>query len=191
MKRKHITALMILPVSVLVVSVVLAAAPDRFTVKSPNGIAFSEFKGYDAWPVIAPSLTDEAAGCMKAPCIKAIVGNAAMIKAYKDGIPGNGKPFPDGVMMAKIEWEKVSNPASPYVVQVPGKQNDVSFMIKDMKRFPDTDGWGYAQFRLDPASGAFKAFGDGPKFAKASCHQCHVSGARKARDFVYTDYGPR
>ena len=33
-----------------------------------------------------------------------IVGNPAMIEAYKAGIPGNGKPFPDGARMAKIHW---------------------------------------------------------------------------------------
>jgi hypothetical protein len=27
-----------------------------------------------------------------------------MIKAYQSGIPGNGKPFPDGAKMAKIHW---------------------------------------------------------------------------------------
>ena len=30
------------------------SAQDRLAVKSPNGIAFSEFKGYESWPVIAP-----------------------------------------------------------------------------------------------------------------------------------------
>ena len=29
-----------------------------------------------------------------------ILGNPAMIDAYKAGIPGNGKPFPDGAKMA-------------------------------------------------------------------------------------------
>jgi hypothetical protein len=189
MKHQHITASVIVVASLLVVGMTVAAQ-DRFTIKSPNGIAFSEFKGYDAWQVIAPSQTDAASGCMTAPCVKAIVGNAAMIKAYSDGIPANGKPFPDGAMMAKVEWSKVSNSAPPYPVIVPGTLNDISFMVKDSKRFPDTDGWGYAQFRYDKASGAFKAFGNGPAFAKAACHECHISGA-KARDFVFTAYAQR
>ena len=62
MKHQHITALVIVAASILVVSVVLAAQ-DRFTLKSPNGIAFSEFKGYEAWQVIAPSQPDDAGGC--------------------------------------------------------------------------------------------------------------------------------
>jgi hypothetical protein len=35
--------------------------------------------------------------------IKAILGNPVMINAYKEGIPGNGKPFPEGSMIVKIE----------------------------------------------------------------------------------------
>jgi hypothetical protein len=34
----------------------------------------------------------------------AILGNPAMIAAYEAGIPGNGKPFPDGAKMAKVHW---------------------------------------------------------------------------------------
>jgi hypothetical protein len=74
-----------------------------FSLKAANGIAFSEFRGYDAWPVIATSQPDDAGGCgtSKDGCIKVIVGNPAMIKAYSDGIPANGKPVPDGAAMAK------------------------------------------------------------------------------------------
>jgi hypothetical protein len=93
---------------------------------------------------IARSLTDAAMGCATAPCVKAIMGNATMIKAYSDGIPANGKSVPDGAVIAKIEWAKSSNAASPYAVNVPGVLNDISFIVKDAKRFPDTDGWGYA-----------------------------------------------
>ena len=67
-------------------------------VKAPNGIAFSEFRGYEAWQDVAPSQTDDG--------LKAILGNATMINAYKEGIPGNGKPFPEGSMIVKIEWSK-------------------------------------------------------------------------------------
>ena len=71
-------------------------AQDKYTVKVPNGLAFSEFKGYEDWPVIAIS---ENQGL-----IAVIVGNPVMIGAYKEGVPGNGKPFPDGAKMAKIHW---------------------------------------------------------------------------------------
>src|SRR5262245_66140063 len=118
--------------SVLVVSVVLAAqSRDRFTLKSANGIAFSEFRGYDSWTVLAVSHPDDAGGCgtSKTGCIKAIVGNPVMVKAYADGFPANGKPVPDGAMMAKIEWLNARNPAAPYPVTLPGEQTEVGVMV--------------------------------------------------------------
>ena len=190
MKGQQITAPLIVAASVLVVSVVLTAQ-DRFTLKVPNGIAFSEFKGYEAWQVIAPSQPDNEGGCGSSPapgCIKAVLGNPVMIKAYNDGIPANGKAVPDGAMMAKVEWAKKHKSAPPYAVTEPGPLIEVSFMVKDSKRFPSTNGWGYATFRHDAASGTWKAFGDTPAFAN-TCHACHT--LVKARDFVYTSYAQR
>ena len=76
-----------------------------------------------------------------------------MIDACKEGIPGNGKPFPEGSMIVKIEWSRVKNHVSPFLVEVPGTLKSVSFIEKDSKRFPDSSGWGYAQFFYDTASG--------------------------------------
>jgi hypothetical protein len=72
------------------------SAQDKYTVQVPGGLAFSEFRGYECWPVIAISENNGK--------IAAIVGNPVMIDAYKEGVPGNGKPFPDGAKMAKIHW---------------------------------------------------------------------------------------
>src|SRR5215472_14804372 len=72
------------------------SAKDKYTVQVPNGLAFSEFRGYEDWSVIAMS---ENGGM-----IAVIMGNPAMIGAYKEGVPDNGKPFPDGAKMAKIHW---------------------------------------------------------------------------------------
>ena len=179
MKSRSITSL-IVTASVLVVSV-LAAAQDRFSLTSPDGIAFSEFRGYDAWQVIGPSHLDNG--------VKAIVGNPAMIKAYSEGIPVNGQAVPDGAMMAKIEWSSKTNPDLPGAAKVPDTLKNVGFMVKDAKRFPETNGWGYAQFNYDAASGTFKPLGSKPGFAKAACHQCHTRV--KERDFVFTRYAAR
>ena len=110
-----------------------------------------------------------------------------MIQAYNDGIPANGKPVPDGAVMAKVEWAKQHNTAPPYPVTVPGPLIEVSFMVKDAKRFPGTtDGGtrrsGRTQRRV------MKPFGDSPAFAN-TCHACHT--IVKARDFVYTDFAQR
>src|SRR5262245_8398459 len=95
------TALISLGVSVslavLASGVAISAAQDKYKVKVPGGLAFSEFKGYEDWPVIAIS--------ENGPVIAVISGNPTMINAYKSGIPGNGKPFPDGSRMTKIHWK--------------------------------------------------------------------------------------
>ena len=45
--------------------------------------------------------------------VAAILGNPAMIEAYQKGIPGNGKPFPDGAKMAKIHWTAKQSETAP------------------------------------------------------------------------------
>jgi hypothetical protein len=181
MKRQSIQAVVIVAASFSVVVSMAFAQQDRFALKAPNGVAFSEFRGYDTWQALAPSQTDDG--------VKVITGNAVMINAMKEGIPGNGKPVPDGAMMAKIEWSKKKNTLSPYAVTVPDTLKSVAFMQKDSKRFPDSNGWGYAQFMYDAASDAFKPFGNDSSFGKTVCHQCHTRV--KANDFVFTSYARR
>src|SRR3954447_9960896 len=84
------------------------AAQDKYTVQVPGGLAFSDFRGYENWQPVAVSKTDEK--------IKLIVANPVMIDAYRAGVPGNGKPFPDGSKIAKIEWKPKKNAESPFSV---------------------------------------------------------------------------
>jgi len=192
MTHAHIRRIVVLSASVVVSTLLTAQSPDRFTLNAPNGMAFSEFRGYDSWTMLAVSHPDDAGGCgtSKTGCIKAIVGNPVMVKAYSDGFPANGKPVPDGAMMAKIEWLNVPNPAAPYGVTVPGEQTEVGVMVKDSKRFKDTNGWGYATFQYDAATKTYKPATSDPSVMKTLCHACHTVGA-KARDYVYTNYARR
>ena len=91
MKHQHVSTAIVLAASMVAVTMALAAqSQDRFTLKSSNGIAFAEFKGYDAWQLIATSQHDGDDGCgtSKDGCMKAIVGNPIMIKAYQRRLPG-------------------------------------------------------------------------------------------------------
>src|SRR5437762_14031429 len=72
------------------------AAQDKYTVKVPGGLAFSEFRGYESWNVVSIS--------QDGGLFAAILANPAMIDAYRAGVPGNGQPSPDGATMAKIHW---------------------------------------------------------------------------------------
>ena len=176
--------------SLLVTAIVSASSGDRQMATAATSVmSFAEFSGYDKWQLIAPAMVPNAGcGFSTDGCLKAITGNAAMISAMRNGIPANGQPVPDGAAMAKIEWARAPNPDSPYEVVVPGAYEGVSFMVKDAKRFPDTNGWGYAIFRFDAASGTFEPV-TGPRAAAARCHACHLRV--KKLDYVFTSYAPR
>ena len=122
------------------------AAQDKYALKVPSGLSFSEFRGYEAWQPVSISQNGNH--------VAAILANPAMIKAYLAGIPGNGKPFPDGARLAKIHWNPQKMEAFP-AATVPGAQHDVDFMVKDSKRFADSGGWGYGVFDYDAASDTF------------------------------------
>ena len=184
---RRITAISI---GILAALAVLAAsvsisAQDKYTVKVPNGLAFSEFRGYEDWPVIAISLNGGK--------IAVITGNPAMIDAFKGGVPDNGKPFPDDAKMAKIHWNPKKQEAYPGQPTVPGTQHDVDFMVKDSTRFADSAGWGWGAFEYDAASDTFRPAGmdaKPPQGNDAKCGlACHT--VVKNRDYVFTEYGKR
>ena len=128
------------------------AAQDRYTLRVPNGLAFSDFKGYENWQLVSRQST--------ADLLKVMLANPTMIYAYRAGIPGNGKPFPDGSKIAKIEWKPKKRTEAPFAVNVPDVLQDVFLIEKDGKRFPDTKGWAYAVFDYVPASRHVQAESD-------------------------------
>jgi hypothetical protein len=156
----------------------------KYTVRVPNGLAFSEFRGYEGWQTVSLSQNDKL--------MSVILANAVMIKAYQSGIPGNGKPFPDGSKMAKIHWAPKKHETFP-TTMVPGTLHDVDFMVKDSKRFADSGGWGWAAFKYNAATDTFTPFttaDEPPQGNDAKCGLgCHT--IVKARDYVFTDYGKR
>ena len=157
---------------------------DRNRLVVPNGLAFAEFKGYEGWQPISVS---------HGTLLAVIVGNPTMIDAYKAGVPGTGKPFPDGAKMAKIHWTPTKNEAQPGQPIVPGTLHDVDFMVKDSKRFADSGGWGWAAFEYDPASDTFRpgTMADHPPQGNdAKCgFTCHT--AARDQDYVFTAYPKR
>ncbi len=176
-------------VAIVVLPSVLAsmalAAQDRYSLQVPGGLAFSEFRGYEDWQIVAASHNGDK--------IATILGNPAMIEAYKAGIPGNGKPFPDGAKMAKIHWNAKKADDEPGEPLVPGALHDVDFMAKDSKRFADSGGWGYAEFEYDAASEMFRPGNESdepPQANDAKCgFACHTIVA--AKDYVFTAYPKR
>jgi hypothetical protein len=178
-KRTLITGVFLSVLAGLVV-----AAQDKYTVRVPGGLSFSEFRGYEGWQAISMSRNEKV--------VAMTLGNQVMIEAYRAGFPGNGKPVPDGAKMAKIHWTPRNNEFFPEAT-VPGALLNVDFMEKDSKRFADSGGWGYAVFDYDAASESFKpgtTASTPPQGNDAKCgFACHT--VAKARDYVFTDYGKR
>ena len=184
MKRKNMLVVGVVAISLAVLGGLAISAQDKYTVKVPGGLAFSEFKGYESWQAISISRNEQV--------VAVILGNPVMINAYKAGIPANGKPVPNGAMMAKIHWLPKPNQFFPEAI-VPGELVNVDFMVKDSKRFADSGGWGYAVFEYDAKTDTFRP-GDAkstpPQANDAKCGAaCHT--AAKARDYVFTEYGKR
>lgn len=184
MNRRNVLTIVLATVWLGVLLGLTVRAQDKYAVRVPGGLAFSDFRGYEDWQAISLS--------RNATVVAMILGNPAMIDAYKAGSPVNGKPFPDGAKMAKIHWAPKANEFFPDAT-IPGNLLNVDFMEKDSRRFADSGGWGYAVFEYDTASGAFKpgtSASTPPQNNDAKCgFACHTRA--KAKDYVFTEYGKR
>ena len=150
---------------------------DKYSLKSPSGIAFADFKGYEDWAPISSAKTD---------VLKVIVGNPAIIKAFKAGVPGNGQPFPDGSKMVKLQWKTKKSTEAQFDVDVPDTFSQAFVMEKDSKRFPNSGGWGYAVFNYDPKTDTFTPDANSPADCGNACHT-----VVKAKDYVFHPYQKR
>ena len=80
--------------SLAVLGSVALARQDRYTLKIPDGLAWSEFRGYETWQNVAISLKSETS-------LKVIAANDVMINAYRDGVPGRASFFPTAPRLRK------------------------------------------------------------------------------------------
>ena len=156
------------------------SAQDRYTLQIPNGLPFSDFRGYETWQDVSVSQTETS--------LKVIAANDVMIGAFRAGLPGNGKLFPEGSKITKIEWSVKRNTVSPYFVMVPDTLKTLAFIEKDTKRFPNTHGWAFAQWAYDPATETFKPSELDPSGAECG-YECHTRVS--AQDYIFTAYPKR
>jgi hypothetical protein len=151
---------------------------DKYSLVSPGGIAFSDFRGYEDWANVSSARTDDI--------LKVIVANPKMINAFKAGVPANGQLFPDGSMIVKLQWKHKKSTEAPFVVEVPDVFSQAFVMEKDSKRFSKSGGWGYAVFNYDPASDKFTADAKSPSDCGFACHT-----PVKAKDYIFHPYQKR
>jgi hypothetical protein len=178
---ERVAGFTIIATAVAVLAVLVAAAvyaQDKYSLKSPSGIAFSDFRGYEDWSVVSSARTDEV--------LKVIVANPTMINAYKAGVPGSGQLFPEGSMIVKLQWKQKKSTEAQFAVDVPDVFTQAFVMEKDSKRFPKSGGWGYAVFNYDAASDKFAA---DPKSLSDCGNACHT--VVKAKDYIFHPYQKR
>lgn len=180
MQTRTIAIAVIVAPSLAVFASVTLAQQDKYSLKIPDGLAFSEFRGYENWEDVTVSQTETQ--------IKAIVANPVMMEAFRNGLPSSGKVFPDGSKIVKIEWSFKKNPASPYSVNVPDVLKSLAFIEKDTKRFPNTHGWAYAAWDYDAATDTLKPSALGPSGTECG-YACHTRVS--AQDYIYTAYPKR
>jgi hypothetical protein len=178
LRKNHLPAVMIIAMMVAIVGGVALAAQDKYAVKDPKGLAFADFRGYESWQVVSVSQTPEL--------LKVMVANPTMINAYKAGIPGNGKAFPDGSKIAKIEYKFKKSTEAPFDVNVPSVLQDLFFIEKDGTRFPTTSGWGYVAFDYNAAADTFTPNKDSVANCGYTCHSIV-----KAKDYIFHSYQKR
>jgi hypothetical protein len=177
MKRISKTTLALAATAVVILAGAAVGVQDKYALKSPAGIAFWGFKGYEDWAVVSSARTDEV--------LKVIVGNPKMIEAYKSGIPATGQRFREGSKAVKLQWKPKKSSEAPFAVDVPDVFSQAFVMEKDSARFPSTGGWGYPLFNYEPASDKFTA-----DPSPADCgHTCHL--AVKGKDYIFHPYQKR
>src|SRR5271169_485406 len=177
MKRKSKLTIATATVVLVVLGGAAVCAQDKYSLVTTSGIAFSDFRGYEDWAVVSSARTDDI--------LKVIVANPIMIAAFKAGVPGNGKPFPDGSRIAKLQWSQKKDTEATFDVDVPKAFTQAFVIEKDSKRFLDSGGWGYALFNYAAATDTFTA-----DPSPSNCgYSCHVSV--KAKDYIFHPYEKR
>jgi hypothetical protein len=185
LKSESVPAIAIISAVLAVLGGRAISGEDKYKVQVPNGLSFSEFRGYEDWQSVSVSQTEDA--------FALILANPVMIEAYRAGIPENGKPFPDGSKMAKIHWKPKKSEEAPAPTTVPDTLKDVDFMVRDSKRFADSGNWGYGAFKYDAATDTFTpatTADEPPQENDAKCgFACHT--IVQGKDYVFTAYPRR
>ncbi|MGC1764476.1 MAG: cytochrome P460 family protein [Pseudolabrys sp.] len=140
--------------------------------------------GYRDWRLISLNHLAGAGGKLKQ--VRAQLGNDIAIKAFREG----KLPFPDGTVIAALHWNEASSEENNKVLDIgfPGvglqssvaqSAENVQFMVKDSKKYAETGGWGFADFKNGKP---------GNEDLHKTCFACHQPA--KDRDYVFTRYAP-
>lgn len=167
-----------LGIAILTCLLFLSTLSCQKELKAPNGLSFSYIRDYKNWPLISLNYRQDLEE------LHMILGNRTALENYIHGTPQNGKSFTDGTVLVRLIFAARPNPSFPQSLEPVGLQR-LDYMLKDVERFKETEGWGYANFIYDAKNQSFKPFGKDASFAQECCN-CHRLA--KSRDCVFTSY---
>jgi hypothetical protein len=174
-------AVLLLAVASLAFAAYIASASGQSDEESSPIYGVKIPAGYRDWQLIA---VNQILLAGKGNQLRAQLGNDIAIKAFKRGT----LPFPDGAIIAAIHWIRVPSEENNKILDdsFPGTQSflvgprvNVQFMVKDSKKYPDSGGWGFADFTDGKP---------GDKALHETCFPCHKPA--KDRDYVFARYAP-
>jgi hypothetical protein len=147
-----------------------AVAETKTPAPAQNGMTIPE--GWQNWRLIAVSQRTENS------TLRGILGNSVAVDAARSG---KTNPWPEGAIIAKINWKQKSSETFPTAI-VPAELIHVDFMLKDSQKYAGTGGWGWARWL-----GLEQKVYDKGDVAQ-ECLGCH--GMVKGQDYVFTHPAP-
>jgi hypothetical protein len=156
-------------------AVLLAGAASFYaqTEKTPSYPAVPYPVGYREWTHVKSNLIGPKHAAYKQ------IGGYQHIYANKEGMEGyrTGR-FPEGSILI-YDFLEAKETESGSTIE--GPRRFTSVMVKDLKRYAATGGWGYEEFRGDSETDRMIA-ADAP----TKCYDCHTN--RKESDYVFSKY---
>lgn len=173
MKRVTLLSVALVTLACVVAIVVASLAHPTEDASPIYGVTIPP--GYRDWQLI--SVAQEEANFDQ---LRAQVGNAIAVKAYREGL----LPFPDGSIIVALHWKRTASDLDNQVFGrtqafVAGAPVNLQVMVKDSKKYAATGGWGFGDFKDGKAS---------DQALHEKCFGCHVPA--KAADYVFTHYAP-
>ena len=123
-----------------------------------NGIRMADFAGFEEkWKLVTVRFRKDTGE------LRFTYANPKAWQTLKAG----KIDYPEGAVFAKIGFVSEEDPVFPNSA-VPSGAKRVQFMVRNKKKFVETDGWGYALFK-----GNGVTYNDDPKVTTIGCHACH------------------
>lgn len=155
----------IILLSLLATSLNLNANP----IKKMNGITFQQFKGFEhKWKLVTVRYRRDNQE------LRYVYAN----KKAHIAILQNKLPYPDGAVFAKVAYLAQPDPAFESSL-FPSQTRRFQFMVKNSKKYKETNGWGYALFNQQG-----EIHPEPEKDQVIACHSCHQIVPE--RDYVFS-----